>query len=227
MKTQIQSSNPASQPIVSVSVRKLRPHPANPNRMKEESFRKLTNHIERTGQYEPVVVRAHPQKEGLYQILNGHHRFRVLKQLKHSHIDCVVFKADDAEAMVYLATLNQLTGKDNLYKKSRLIEQLNKRYSSRELARLLPDSKTSIEKLNRLAADQTLPKPRTQAALLMPMTFFLTPIQHQLVCEAFESATGETESGTRTQKRIGALCRLAKHYLGRDALPPTPENSGQ
>jgi ParB/RepB/Spo0J family partition protein len=211
------SDQSTSQQVISISVRKLRPHPANPNRMKDESFRKLVNHIEQTGQYEPIVVRAHPDKEGLFQILNGHHRLRVLKQLKYTHADCVIFKADDAQAMVYLATLNQLAGKDNVYKKSRLIEQLSKLYSSRQLSKMLPDSKTAIEKLNRLSLDQKLPTPKSPGSFLMPMTFFLTADQHQLICEAFDKAAGENKSGTRTQKRIGALCRLAKHYLGADA----------
>ena len=204
---------PTAQQVVSISIRKLRPHPANPNRMKDESFRKLVGHIEQTGQYEPIVVRTHPKKEGLYQILNGHHRFRVLKKLGYSHADCIVFQADDAQAMVYLATLNQLAGKDNVYKKSRLIEQLNKLYSSRQLSKMLPDSKTAIEKLNQLSQSQFLPKIKSQASFLMPMTFCLTSDQHQLISQAFEKAIDEKDSGTHTQKRVGALCRLAKHYL--------------
>ena len=111
MSTQT-THNPATQTVVSLSLRKLVPHPANPNRMSDAAFKKLVKHIERTSQYEPIVVRVHPHRKGAWQILNGHHRLRALTRLNYSHADCVVFNADDAEAMVYLATLNQLTGRD-------------------------------------------------------------------------------------------------------------------
>jgi len=210
--------NPTTQTVISLPLRKLVPHPANPNRMSQAAFKKLIRHIERTGQYEPIVVRTHPHRKDAWQILNGHHRLRALVRLNHTHADCVVFAADDAEALVYLGTLNQLAGRDNVHKKSRLIEQLCKRYESKELSQMLPDSKTAIEKLNCLAKQQPLPKPNIEKPFLMPMTFFVTEAQHQLISEAFEKAVGENESGTRTEKRLLALCRLAKNYLGKNAM---------
>ncbi|MBL7214116.1 MAG: ParB N-terminal domain-containing protein [Phycisphaerae bacterium] len=217
MSTQTTQSTP-TQTVVSLSLRRLSPHPANPNRMSDAAFKKLVKHIERTGQYEPIVVRIHPHRKNSYQILNGHHRMRALARLSYTHADCVVFAAADAEAMVYLATLNKLTGRDNVHKKSRLIEQLCKRYESKELSQMLPESKTAIEKLDCLAKQQPLPKPKSQKPFLLPMTFFVTEPQHRLISEAFEKAVKENESGSRTEKRLLALCRIAKNYLGKDAF---------
>ena len=214
MSTQTAPSTP-TQTVVSLSLRRLVAHPANPNRMSEAAFKKLVKHIECTGQYEPIVVRVHPHRKDAWQILNGHHRTRALIRLNYAHADCVVFAADDAEAMVYLATLNQLTGRDNVHKKSRLIEQLCTHYESRELSRMLPESKTAIEKLNCLAKQQPLPKPKPETPFLLPMTFFVTEPQHQLISEAFEKAVSEKESGSRTEKRLLALCRIAKDFLGK------------
>ncbi|MCP4707039.1 MAG: hypothetical protein GY869_00310 [Planctomycetes bacterium] len=42
---------------------------------------RVKGHIERGGCYEPLVVRVHPERAGCYQILNGHHRKKVLEQL--------------------------------------------------------------------------------------------------------------------------------------------------
>ena len=217
MSTQTAISQP-TQTVVSLSLRKLVPHPANPNRMSDAAFKKLVKHIERSGQYEPIVVRNHPHRKNCHQILNGHHRVRALNRLNYTHADCVVFAADDAEAMVSLATLNQLTGRDNVHKKSRLIEQLCNRYESKELSRMLSDSKAAIEKLNCLARQQPLPKPKPEKPFLLPMTFFVTEPQHRLISEAFEKAVKENESGSRTEKRLLALCRIAKNYLGKDAF---------
>lgn len=211
------STRKTKQQMVSLPVRRLLPHPANPNRMSNASFNKLARHIEDTGHYEPIVVRNHPQKKDAYQILNGHHRVRALKRLDYTHADCVVFAADDAQALVYLATLNQLAGRSNLHNKSRLIEQLCKRYDSQQLSKLLGDSKTAIEKLNSLARREAMPKAKANTPLLVPLTFFVTENQQQLITEAFAKAAGADESGTRTEKRLRALCRIAQNYLANDA----------
>ncbi|MHC4950646.1 MAG: ParB/RepB/Spo0J family partition protein, partial [Planctomycetota bacterium] len=156
------------QTIVSLPIRKLHSHPANANRMSKAKFAKLTRHIERTGHYEPVVVRRHPSKENAYQILNGHHRVRAMKQLGASRIDCVVFDADDEQARIYLLSLNRLAGRDNVYKKAKLIEQLCRSHSSRDLAKLLGDPKTAIEKLNALSQNQPLSKATDEKPFLLP-----------------------------------------------------------
>ncbi len=210
--------SPATQTVVSLPLRRLSPHPANPNRMSNAAFNKLVKHIERTGQYEPIVVRKHPVRKNAFQILNGHHRARALSRLGHTRADCVVFTADDAQALVYLATLNKLTGRDNARKKAGLIEQLCKRYASKDLSHMLPESRTAIQKLNCLARQQPLPKPRTQTPFLVPLTFFVTEPQHQLISEAFDKAVRQNESGSRTEKRLLALCRIAKNYLGKDVF---------
>ncbi len=213
MSTSAQTQSPTQQMVVSLPLRKLVAHPANPNRMSDAAFKKLVKHIERTGQYEPIVVRVHPHRKNCWQILSGHHRVRALSRNGCTHADCVVFAADDAEALVYLATLNKLSGRDNVHKKSRLIEQLCKRYDSKALSRMLPESRTAIEKLNCLAKQQPLPKPKTETPFLLPMTFFVTEQQHQLIGKAFEKAAGENNAGNRSEKRLRALCRIAKAYL--------------
>lgn len=206
------------QMVVSLPIGKLYPHPANPNRMSQARFRKLVRQLELTGQYEPITVRRHPLGKGAYQILNGHHRVRALKQLGRTRADCVVFRADQGQELVYLATLNQLTGRTNPRRKGRLMELLCKLRSSAELAKLLPDTRTAIEKLSTLWQSEATPKPvvPSQAPMLMPMTFFVTEDQHKLITEAFEKAAADTD-GTRTEKRLRALCRMAAEYLGKEA----------
>jgi ParB family chromosome partitioning protein len=170
---------------------KLHPHPDNANRMSKAKFNMLIRHIETTGQYEPLVVRKHPTQENAWQILNGHHRLRALRQLKHTGADCVVFAADDAQARLYLLNLNRLVGRDNVYKKAKLIEQLCRAYTPRDLAKRVVDSKTAIEKLNALSQNQ-----------LLPMTFFMTEAQHALITAAFEKASDENANSGRSQKRL-------------------------
>ena len=117
------------QRILSLPLHKLYRHPDNANRMSKAKFNRLMGHLSTTGQYEPLVVRRHPAKENAWQVLNGHHRLRALRQLKHTRADCVVFAADDAQARLYLLNLNRLVGRDNVYKKAKLIEQLCRAYT--------------------------------------------------------------------------------------------------
>jgi ParB/RepB/Spo0J family partition protein len=217
MSAQVTLSRP-SQMVVSLPLHRLSAHPANPNRISEAAFKKLIKHIERTGQYEPLVVRLHPHRKNAWQVLNGHHRMRALARLGHTRADCVVFNADDSQALVYLGTLNKLHGRDNIRKKCRLFERLCKRYKSGELARMLPESRTAIEKLDGLARRQPVFKPRPEKPFLLPMTFFVSETQHRLISEAFDKAVKDGEAGTCTEKRLLALCRIAKDYLGKDAF---------
>lgn len=202
------------QKILSIEVGRLYGHPANPNRLSEPRFRKLARSIERTGQYEPLVVRRHPTQRGAYQVLNGHHRLRALKQLGAARADCVVFRADDAQALVYLATLNRMCGRDNAVRKGRLMAQLCRRHTSRELARALPDSAAAIEKLAAFARGQVRPEAKAGGPALVPLTFFVDEGEHTLLCEAFDKAAG-ADPGTRTQRRARGLKRMAEAFLGR------------
>ena len=200
------------QMIISLPLCNLHPHPENANRMSKDKFAKLVRHIKQTGHYEPVVVRRHPQHGGAYQILNGHHRVRALKQLNRTRIDCVIFRADDEQARLYLLSLNRLCGRDNVYKKAKLIEQLCQSHKPRDLAKLLGDSKTAIEKLNALSQNQPLPRTADEKPFLLPMTFFMTEDQYALLNSAFEKAT-QSNANPRSQKRLDALCRIAREYL--------------
>ena len=206
------------QTIIRLPLKHLHPHPDNANRMSKAKYNKLVKHIESTGQYEPLVVRKHPVKENAFQILNGHHRLRALRQLKHPRADCVVFDDDDEQAHLYLLNLNRLTGRDNVYKKAKLIEQLCHSHCPRDLARQLADSKTSIEKLRALSLNQPLPKTTAGKPFLLPMTFFMTEAQHATITAAFEKINKNNLDGNRSQKRLIALYRMAEKCLAAERV---------
>jgi hypothetical protein len=125
-------------------------HPENANHMSGDVLRKLRSHLERSGRYEPLVVRPYPQLPGRFQLLNGHHRFRVLKELGHNSVRCLVWDVDDDQARLYLATLNRLSGKDIPERRAALIENLLGAFDLDDLDELLPDGKRQIEAVERL-----------------------------------------------------------------------------
>lgn len=198
--------------IESIGINKLIAHPTNPNRMSNGTFSKLAAHIERTGNYEPVIVRPHQQRAGCYEIINGHHRVAALKKLGSEMCDCVIWQVDDAETLVLLATLNRLSGHDVLEKKAELIKSLSERFSTKDLAKRLGDTKKAIERL------KNLHKPPQPAALghkafLNPLVFFLTDEQKQTVTEAIAAAIEAGAGGTAAQKKAMAIVRIARTFL--------------
>lgn len=125
-------------------------HPENANHMPADVLRKLRSHLERSGRYEPLVVRPHPELPGRFQLLNGHHRLRVLKELRHNSVRCLVWDVDDNQARLYLATLNRLSGQDIPERRATLIENLLGSFGVADLAALLPEDRRQIEAIERL-----------------------------------------------------------------------------
>jgi ParB-like chromosome segregation protein Spo0J len=187
----------------------LEPHPENANRMPDRLLAKLRRHIERTGLYEPLVVRPLHADRGrqAFQIVNGHHRARVLRELGHTRARCDVWDVGDEEARLLLATLNRLEGRDNPSARAALVARLAAERSAEELAALLPEPPDAVARL--LALSKPPPEPVPPEALappLRPMTFFLTEEQHDLASEALR------EIGPRVG-RAERLERLARWYL--------------
>ena len=187
----------------------LEPHPENSNRMPPHLLEKLKGHIRRTGRYEPLIVRP-LNNDGRYQILNGHHRARALRELGHTHARCDVWEVDDAEARLLLATLNRLEGRDDPSARALLVARLAEGRSAADLARLLPEPPDAVERLLRLAQPPPAPlAPDALEPIARPMTFFLTEEQHALVSEALREVGRADARITRAE----SIERLALWYL--------------
>jgi hypothetical protein len=198
--------------LESITLDKLVRHPDNPNRMSRTNFGKLVRNIERTGRYEPLVVRPCPDKRGCFQIINGEHRCRALAELGYKKADCIIWDVDDEQTDILLATLNRLGGSDGLGKKLALLNRLNKRLEPAKLAKLLPQKQKQIERLTNLKMPA---QPAKTAAKLFanPMVFFLTDTQHQTVEEALSLAKESKDEKTNIIKNSAALTHIASYFL--------------
>jgi ParB-like chromosome segregation protein Spo0J len=197
--------------IIRIPLDKLLPHPENPNRMSKATFEKLKRHIKQSHNYEPLIVRRHPEIEDCFQIINGHHRADTLRQIGETFADCVIWDIDDDQTRLLLATLNRLGGKDELAAKVELIKNLSEKFSSKELAKLLPDTKSAIEKL------KDITKPLQQFAdnpklFLNTLIFFLDDEQIKIIDSALEAAM-KNLTGTKAEKMAAAITIIAKRYL--------------
>jgi hypothetical protein len=198
--------------IEHIPLDRLVPHPDSPNRMSRANADKLLHNIERTGRYEPLVVRPCPGREGLYQILNGQHRCEALRKLGLAAAEAVVWDVDDEQADILLGTLNRLGGRDILDKKLALLRRLSQRIPIRKLARLLPQTLGQIE---RLTNSQPPCHATAQKASVFAkaMVFFVDDGQQQRIEEALLAADPSAQGRSRAAGRAAALTQIARQFL--------------
>jgi len=202
--------------IESIALSKLTAHPDNPNVMSDSTFRKLIRNIERTGLYEPIVVRPHPKEKDHFEIINGHHRVKALEQLGRKEADCVVWDVDDEQTAILLTTLNRLAGSDMLAKKVELLKKLTERMGTAQLAKLLPQTAKQIERLAALKDSvQRTARSVQYKPFAVPLVFFVTKQQQEIIENAISSIENRVSSieTTKAQRRAGAITAIAEQYL--------------
>jgi hypothetical protein len=200
--------------IRKIQMSKLLAHPDNPNVMSKATFRKLVRNIERTGLYEPIVVRPHPKKKNSFQIINGHHRVKALEQLQRKEANCVVWDVDDGEMAILLATLNRLGGSDIPAKKIELLKILTERMAAAQLAKLLPQTAKQIERLTNLKLSAQCCKLHAEQ-FAVPLVFFVTKHQQEIIENAISSISNQASSieMAKSQRRAATITEIASEFM--------------
>jgi ParB-like chromosome segregation protein Spo0J len=155
------------------------------------------------------VVRRHGDD---FQIINGHHRCRALKQLGYEAADAVVWDVDDAEADILLTTLNRLGGSDMLDRKLALLERINREMNAREMSKLLPFTRSQIEKLKHIKIPSA-PAKIDVKSFAVPMVFFLSGTQQQTVKQAMSLASESHVEKTKAARNAAALTKMAQYFI--------------
>ncbi|MHC4494861.1 MAG: ParB/RepB/Spo0J family partition protein [Planctomycetota bacterium] len=202
-----------------IAIEKLVAHPDNPNRMSKRNFARLVRNIERTGRYEPLVVRPCPRKAGFFQIINGHQRCQALHELGYKTVDVIVWNVDDRDADMLLGTMNRLGGSDVLEKKLALLSRLSKQRQTGDLAKLLPATRRQIERLSRLkisncrtAIEKCNSQIRTgKSKFANPLVFFVNDEQKEIIENALTVAREARGGKTKAARNAAALAFIAQH----------------
>lgn len=185
------------QTMMNIPLGQLIAHPRNSNVMSQAMLVKLTRHIEASGQYPPIIVRRLEDEDGQarYQILDGHHRVAALGRLSAQTARCVVWQADDQQALMLLATLNRLQGADDPRKRARLVGELVSRLDLASLGKQLPETAEKLKKM--LALNQSIPPLRPPVSTdQMPeaVHFFLLADQRKRLESRLRAIGGAREA---------------------------------
>lgn len=123
---------------VLVDINLVQPNPWNPNTQSKEMFEKEVASIKELGMLGSILVR---EWGGVYEILDGEHRFKACKELKYTQIPVETLgEISDTDAKLLTVLLNNLKGKDDLEKRAKIYEQL-----SEGQLQLLPFTNEEIE----------------------------------------------------------------------------------
>lgn len=212
--------------IQSIALDKLEFHPDNPNKQSKVIFSKLVRNIERTGRYEPLVVRPCSDNKGRFQIINGHHRCQALVRLGYETADCIIWDINDEETNILLTTLNRLGGSDQLGKKLKLLKRLNKKMSTGELTKLLPQTAKQIERLTHLKRPGA-PAKMNAKCFANPLVFFVNDTQQQQIEKALSLAERPKVKVTKAARRATALAHIAKIFFNMKKLNRGVSHNGQ
>jgi len=203
--------------VVDFPLHQIREAPWNPNRMDEGMMARLRKSIQRYGVVENLVVR--PLGDGIYEVLSGNQRLKVLMELGVETAPCVVVELDDAQARLLAQALNRIQGEDNLGLRAEAVRTILTSIPEADLLGLLPETAASLTALASMG-QQTMSEylenwQQAQAARLRHLQFHLTPEQLDVVDKALTALLPQArqQQGESPNTRGTALYLLCKRYL--------------
>lgn len=129
----------------------LEPNPWNPNEQDPETFAKEKVSLRRFGFVVPIIVRPHPAKKGVWQIIDGEHRLKAGLELQMQMFPSFdVGPISDHEAQQLTVILNELRGKPNPVKLGEVLKRLLASDSLDRLTEVMPYSKEEYGKIAHL-----------------------------------------------------------------------------
>lgn len=139
---------------LALDIDSVKPNTWNPNSMAPELQARLvagiTRLLDKTGAIPPIVVRPAPGSPGMYEIIDGFHRWKVLKKLNQKTVDSFVLNVDDAQARLLTDTLNYLRGSPDNDKRGRMLAEIlmgDESLTVADLALLVPKDAAQLEDL--------------------------------------------------------------------------------
>lgn len=131
----------------------IRPNNYNPNIMTTAKLAELKKTIGKHGFLQPIVIRPDPENEGKYVIVDGEHRWLVVKDdPRYQEPQAVIFvDADEDLAKAQTINMNLIRGELDRVKVSGILHDLLQRYSMEEVQDLIGMNQDEIQTYDDMA----------------------------------------------------------------------------
>lgn len=150
--------NTSQRPDLTIPIEKLHPNPDQPRRdFHADALAELTASIKEKGVIQPLIVRAHPDHEGEYEIVAGERRWRASQAAQLHEVPVIVREFEDIE-VVEIAIIENIQRADlNPLEEAMAYRQLMERFghTQEKVSEALGKSRSHIANLMRLL---TLPE---------------------------------------------------------------------
>lgn len=133
-----------------VDIGDVSPNDYNPNDMEAEYFEALVEAVKQEGMNQPVLVREDPANPGKFLIVDGENRYQAVKFLGKPRLPVVVVPLTESMAKIRTLSYNQLRGSNIPIKLARLLVDLHKEFTPKEvraMTGLVEDDQTSVMEL--------------------------------------------------------------------------------
>jgi len=147
------AANPAPKDQVMVPIEQITANPDQPRRTFDpEALQELSASLKQRGVLQPLIVRPHPQDEGLYQIVAGERRWRAAQMAQLHELPVIIRKMSDTEVLEIAIIENIQRADLNAMEEAASFRQLMDRFghTQERLAEALNKSRSHIANLLRL-----------------------------------------------------------------------------
>ncbi len=143
--------------VVSILLEKIELGRLTPRKTFDERYvDELAESIDKEGQFKPIIVRLHPLKKSMFEVIDGEHRVRALRRLGRLYIRAEIRILSDEEADILAMRVNQMHGKRlNELEEGLHIKGLMERYgrTQEQVAESFNRSQQWVSQRLRLAID--------------------------------------------------------------------------
>jgi ParB family transcriptional regulator, chromosome partitioning protein len=202
--------------IKELEVNQLKEADWNANHMVDVMKTHLKESIRQFGLVENLVVR--PVADGIFEVLSGNQRLKILKELSVARVPCLIVDLDDAHARLMAEALNHIRGQDNLGLRAEVVRKVLETISQDEVLAVLPETTESLSTLSSLGqetiVDYLMDWQQNRSARLRHMQFELTGEECSLVEEALKVAMRCSRQRNKNPNMRGqALVVICETYL--------------
>jgi ParB family chromosome partitioning protein len=136
-----------------IPIEKIEPNPDQPRRaFSQEGLEELAASIRQKGVIQPLVLRVHPSRDGMYEIVAGERRWRAAQLARQHDLPAVIRDFDDTEVLEVAIIENVQRADLNPVEEAAAYRQLMERFghTQEKLAEALGKSRSHIANLMRL-----------------------------------------------------------------------------